>query len=47
MTTLEFSLIPDAESDYQAIVQLMADFRREAGVDVNLKRLKDLDCDQG
>lgn len=39
MTTLEFSLIPDAESDYQAIEQLMADFKRETGVDVNLKRM--------
>src|SRR5512141_3133606 len=40
MTTIEFSMIPDAESDYQAIVQLMADFKRETGIDVNLKRME-------
>ena len=38
MTTLEFSLIPDAETDYQAIVQLMAEFKRQTGIDVKLKR---------
>lgn len=40
MTTIEFSLIPDAETDYQAVSQLMADFKRETGVDVRLKRME-------
>jgi len=40
MTTIEFSLIPDAESDFQTIARLMSDFKRETGVDVNLKRME-------
>jgi len=40
MTTIEFSLIPDAESDFQTIVSLMSDFKRETGIDVNLKRME-------
>jgi multiple sugar transport system substrate-binding protein len=40
MTTIEFSLIPDAESDFQTIVRLMADFKRSTGIDVNLKRME-------
>jgi len=40
MTTIEFSLIPDAESDYQTIVRLMSTFKRETGIDVNLKRME-------
>lgn len=40
MTTIEFSLIPDAESDYQTIVRLMSDFKRETGIDVHLKRME-------
>jgi multiple sugar transport system substrate-binding protein len=40
MTTIEFSLIPDAESDYQTIARLMSDFKRETGIDVNLKRME-------
>src|SRR5512141_195426 len=40
MTTIEFSMIPDAESDYQVIVDLMFTFKRETGVDVHLKRME-------
>ena len=40
MTTIEFSLIPDAESDFQTITRLMVDFKRETGIDVNLKRME-------
>ncbi|MEP7133771.1 MAG: extracellular solute-binding protein [Chloroflexota bacterium] len=40
MTTIEFSLIPDTESDFQTIERLMSDFKRETGVDVNLKRME-------
>jgi ABC-type glycerol-3-phosphate transport system substrate-binding protein len=39
MTTIEFSLIPDAETDYQTMLRLMKDFKRETGVDVRLKRM--------
>lgn len=39
MTTIEFSLIPDADADYETIDQLMANFKRETGIDVRLKRM--------
>ena len=39
MTNIDFSLIPDDETDYQALLRLMADFKRETGVEVNLKRM--------
>jgi len=40
MTAIEFSIIPDAETDYQMIVRLMATFKRETGIDVTLKRME-------
>jgi len=40
MTTIEFSFIPDAETDYQMIVRLMSTFKRETGIEVNLKRME-------
>jgi multiple sugar transport system substrate-binding protein len=40
MTTIDFSLIPDAESDYRVFVDLMSTFKRETGVDVNVKRME-------
>jgi multiple sugar transport system substrate-binding protein len=40
MTTIEFSYIPDAEIDYESIKQLMKEFNRETGVEVNLKRME-------
>jgi ABC-type glycerol-3-phosphate transport system substrate-binding protein len=40
MTTIEFTLIPDADSDYQIIERLMTNFKRETGIDVHLKRME-------
>ena len=40
MTTIDFSIIPDAEADYQVIANLMPLFKRETGVDVNVKRME-------
>jgi multiple sugar transport system substrate-binding protein len=40
MTALDFSIILDAESDYQTILGLMSAFKRETGVDVNIKRME-------
>jgi ABC-type glycerol-3-phosphate transport system substrate-binding protein len=39
MLSLEFSLIPDADVDFQIMEQLMSDFKREAGIDVHLRRM--------
>jgi len=39
MTTIEFSLIPDADADFEIINHLMADFKRESGIDVHLSRM--------
>lgn len=39
MTTIEFSIIPDTEADYQTFVRLMAQFKSETGIEVNLKRM--------
>jgi multiple sugar transport system substrate-binding protein len=40
MTTIEFSLIPDEEVDYQTITRLMLDFKQETGIDVHIKRME-------
>lgn len=40
MTTIDFSIIPDAESDYKVIVDLLATFKRETGINVNIKRME-------
>jgi ABC-type glycerol-3-phosphate transport system substrate-binding protein len=40
MTTIEFSLIPDADTDFQVVTRLMTQFKRETGVDVVLKRME-------
>ncbi|MCI0553785.1 MAG: extracellular solute-binding protein [Anaerolineae bacterium] len=40
MTTIDFSLIPDADDDYEAILRLMSSFKRETGIEVNLKRME-------
>lgn len=40
MTTIEFSVISDAESDYQTTLALMSEFKRETGIDVNVKRME-------
>jgi len=34
MTTTEFSLIPDADTDYQTIERLMKDFKCETKIDI-------------
>ena len=39
MTTIDFSLIPDTDTDYQTVERLMAEFKRESGVDVRLQRM--------
>ncbi|HJS17814.1 MAG TPA: extracellular solute-binding protein, partial [Anaerolineales bacterium] len=39
MTSIEFSLIPDAEVDYLTVERLMAEFKLESGIDVRLKRM--------
>lgn len=40
MTTIEFSLIPDADTDYQTVERLIKDFKRETGIDVQLNRME-------
>ncbi|MBK9926477.1 MAG: extracellular solute-binding protein [Anaerolineales bacterium] len=40
MTTIDFSYIVDSEADYANIVQLMSDFKRETGIEVNIKRME-------
>ena len=40
MTTIDFTFIPDADSDYETIVRLISTFKRETGIDVNLKRME-------
>jgi ABC-type glycerol-3-phosphate transport system substrate-binding protein len=39
MVAIEFSLIPDADADFQIIEQLMSSFKRETGIDVHLRRM--------
>jgi ABC-type glycerol-3-phosphate transport system substrate-binding protein len=40
MTTIELSLIPDVDTDYQTVERLIADFKNETGIDVQLKRME-------
>ena len=40
MTSIDFSLIPDAEAGYETIVRLVSAFKRETEIDVNLKRME-------
>jgi multiple sugar transport system substrate-binding protein len=40
MTSIDFTLIPDAESGYETMVRLISSFKRETGIDVNLKRME-------
>lgn len=40
MTTIEFSLIPDADTDYDTVARLMENFKRETGIEVRLKRME-------
>lgn len=38
MTTIEFTIIPDSDADYSQQLELMANFKRETGVEVKLTR---------
>ena len=40
MTTIEFSLIPDSDADFQNISRVVSDFMTETGIEVNLKRME-------
>ena len=40
MTTIDFSLIPDGDAHYEAILRLMSSFKRETGIEVKLKRME-------
>ena len=40
MTTIDFSLIPDADGHYETIARLTSSFTRETGIEVNLKRME-------
>ncbi len=40
MTTIEFSLIPDADTDYETVSYLMETFKQETGIEVHLKRME-------
>ena len=39
MGSIVFSLIPDADSDFQTFQDLMSDFKRETGIDIQLRRM--------
>lgn len=39
MTTIEFSLIPDTDADFETQARLIASFKSETGIDVKLKRM--------
>jgi multiple sugar transport system substrate-binding protein len=40
MTAIEFSLIPDSETDYQNLASIVSAFTKETGITVNLKRME-------
>ena len=40
MTSIDFTLIPDAETGYETVVRLISAFKHETGIDVNLKRME-------
>jgi hypothetical protein len=40
MTTIDFSLIPDTDSDFEAIARLMSAFKRDRVVDAILRRME-------
>ena len=40
MTAIVFSLIPDADADFETITRLMSNFKRETGIEVRLKRME-------
>ena len=40
MTAIEFTAIPDTESDYHLQLELLAEFRRQTGIEVKLTRME-------
>lgn len=40
MTTIEFSLIPDSEDDFQNLTRIISAFTKETGIEVKLDRLE-------
>ncbi len=40
MVTIEFSAITDTQADYELMIELLADFKSETGVEVNLTRME-------
>lgn len=40
MTTIEFTAIPDSDSDYRLLLELLAYFQKQTGIEVNLIRME-------
>jgi len=40
VTSIDFSLNPDGDEDYETIIRLMSSFKRETDIEVNLKRME-------
>jgi ABC-type glycerol-3-phosphate transport system substrate-binding protein len=40
MTTIEFTAIPDSDSDYELQLELLAGFRKQTGIEVKLTRME-------
>jgi len=40
MTTIEFTAIPDTDSDYELQLELLASFQKKTGIEVNLTRME-------
>jgi hypothetical protein len=42
MVTIEFTAIPDEQGDYELLLELLADFRKQTGIEVKLTRMDEL-----
>ena len=40
MTAIEFTTIPDVDADYKLLLELLADFKKQTGIDVKATRMK-------
>src|SRR5918996_697691 len=40
MTTIEFTAIPDTDSDHDLQLELLAEFRKQTGIEVKLTRMQ-------
>lgn len=40
MVTIEFTAIPDRDIDYELQLELLANFTKQTGIEVKLKRLE-------